>query len=154
NLTRLVSQVDGSIGYSDLATARGLGFDVAPDATRARQDYTFWSPLQVDPGNGGTLYAEPTAEPTAHLTTITTKGAACARAPVPTAPVPASSPAGAPTQGDWSTTYAVGGPAYPGCVVTYLEAWDDNAPVYGNTADEQAMARTVKDYLQKIVVST
>ena len=50
-LTTAVAQTDGSIGYSDLATARSGGFDVTPGGT---QDYTFWAPLQNNPASGGT----------------------------------------------------------------------------------------------------
>lgn len=149
-LTTAVAQTDGSIGYSDLATARSGGFDVTPGGT---QDYTFWAPLQNNPASGGTLYAEPTFTAAAHTTTNTTKGANCQNVAVANVPTPAGSPNGDPTQGDWSRAYAAGGASYPACVLTYLEAWDDNAPVYGNTADEQAKARSVKDYLEKIIVS-
>jgi ABC-type phosphate transport system substrate-binding protein len=149
NLTRLVANADGAIGYSDLATARGQSFDVTANAVN--QDYTFWSPLQTDPARGGTLYAEPTADAGAHIAGNPSKGANCTRVAIAGAPTPASSPNGDPTQGDWSRTFAAGGASYPACVLTYLEAWDDNAPVYGNTADEQAKARTVRDYLELIV---
>ncbi len=36
-------------------------------------------------------------------------------------------------------------------MLTFALAWDDNAPVYGNTQTEEAKARTVKDYLSLIV---
>lgn len=149
-LTTAVAQTDGSIGYGDLATARSGGFDVTPGGT---QDYTFWAPLQNNPGGSATGYVEPTFTPAAHTTATTTKGANCQNVAVANVPAPAASPNGDPTQGDWSRAYAAGGASYPACVLTYLEAWDDNAPVYGNTADEQAKARSVKDYLEKIIVS-
>lgn len=149
-LTTAVTQTDGSIGYSDLATARAGGFDVTPGGT---QDYTFWAPLQNNPAGVATGYAEPTFTPAAHTTANTTKGANCQNVAVANVPTPGASPGGDPTLGDWSRAYAAGGASYPACVLTYLEAWDDNAPVYGNTADEQAKARTVKDYLEKIIVS-
>jgi ABC-type phosphate transport system substrate-binding protein len=151
-LTTAVAQTDGSIGYSDLATARAGGFDVTPSA--GTQDYTFWSPLQNNPGGVATGYAEPTFTAAAHTTTNTTKGANCQNVTVANVPTPAASPNGDPTQGDWSRAYAAGGASYPACVLTYELAWDDNAPVYGNTPTEEAMARTVKDYLERIIVSS
>jgi hypothetical protein len=150
-LTTAVAQTDGSVGYSDLATARIGGFDVTPSG--ATQDTTFWAPLQNNPGGSATGYAEPTFAAAAHTTTNATKGANCQNVTVANVPDPARSPSLDPTLGDWSRAYAAGGASYPACVLTYLEAWDDNAPVYGNTPDEEAKARTVKDYLEKIIVS-
>lgn len=147
-LARAVAATDGSIGYVDLATARSNGFDVTPDATATRQDYTSWSPLEVIAGPQAGTYAEPTYAPAAHTTTNTEKGASCDRATISVKPDAA---AGDPTFGDWSGAYAAGGNAYPACVVTYVMAWDDNAPVYGNSPTEEAKARTVKDYLGLIV---
>ncbi|MBS1869137.1 MAG: hypothetical protein JSS99_05695 [Actinobacteria bacterium] len=151
-LTTAVAQTDGSVGYSDLATARLGGFDTTPSASV--QDYTFWAPLQNNPGGVATGYAEPTFAAAAHTTTTPTKGANCQNVSVANVPDPARSPNGDPTQGDWSRAYAAGGASYPACVLTYALAWDDDAPVYGNTADEEAKARSVKDYLQKILVSS
>ena len=151
SLTTAVAQTDGSIGYSDLATARVGGFDVTPSAST--QDTTFWTPLQNNPGGVATGYAEPTSTPAAHTTANTNKGANCQNVTVANVPDPARSPSNDPTQGDWSRAYAAGGANYPACVLTYELAWDDDAPVYGNTDAEQAMARSVKDYLEKILVS-
>ena len=151
-LTTAVAQTDGSIGYSDLATARSGGFDVTPSASV--QDYTFWAPLQNNPGASATGFAEPSFTAGAHTTTNTTKGANCQNVTVANVPDPARSPESDPTQGDWSRAYAAGGASYPACVLTYVLAWDDDAPVYGNTPTEEAMARSVKDYLQKILVSS
>lgn len=152
NLSNTVRLVDGSIGYADLATARGAGFDISPSASV--QDYTFWSPLQNNPGGTPTGYAEPTAAPEAHSGSIGEKGANCANVAVQNVPTPANSPGGDPTYGDWSRAFAAGGANYPACVLTYVLAWDDNAPVYGVSSAEEAKARTVKDYLQKAVVSS
>lgn len=150
SLADAVRTTDGSIGYNDLATARAKGFDVTPGGT---QDYTFWTPLQNNPGGSATGYAEPTSDATAHTSTITTKGANCQRVSVANVPDPART-GGDATLGDWSRAYAAGGAGYPACVLTYVEAWDDNAPVYGNTPAEEAKARTVKDYLEKVIVSS
>jgi ABC-type phosphate transport system substrate-binding protein len=149
SLARAVSSTDGSIGYVDLATARGNGFDITPSAVR--QDYTFWSPLEVMAGPSRASYAEPTYVVNSHLPTSTDKGASCGSATVSAGPTVANSPRGDPTLGDWSAAYAAGGNTYPACVLTYALAWDDNAPVYGNSASEEAKARTVKDYLALLV---
>ncbi|HEU4701388.1 MAG TPA: hypothetical protein VFS37_02820, partial [Conexibacter sp.] len=150
SLADAVNATDGSIGYSDVATARSKGFDVTPSAST--QDYTFWSPLQNNPETGApTGYAEPTLDPTAHSGAIGAKGSNCSNVNVANVPTAASSPNGDPTLGDWSQVYAAGGPVYGACVLTYVLAWDDSAIVYGNTAGEEAEARTVKDYLGVIL---
>jgi ABC-type phosphate transport system substrate-binding protein len=149
NLAGAVAATDGSIGYVDLVTARSRSFDVTPDASR--QDYTFWAPLENNPGGVATGYAEPTLDARAHSGSIGAKGSNCQTVPVTGAPTPANSPNGDPTLGDWSSTYAAGGSSYGACVLTYLLAWDDNAAVYGASATEEAKARTVKDYLATIV---
>jgi ABC-type phosphate transport system substrate-binding protein len=150
-LADLVNATDGSIGYVDLATARKKGFDITPSAST--QDYTFWSPLQNNPGGAPTGYAEPTNDPTAHSGGTGQKGANCASAPIVNVPTAGSSPNGDPTLGDWSHVIAAGGSHYPACVLTYALAWDDDAPVYGNTPTEEGKARVVKDYLTTIVGS-
>ncbi|MGB2710571.1 MAG: hypothetical protein WBC33_03580, partial [Conexibacter sp.] len=149
NLADAVNATDGAIGYVDLATARSKGFDIT--ASASTQDYTFWSPLQNNPSGVATGYAEPTFDATAHSGATGAKGANCQAAAIANAPTPASSPNGDPTLGDWSQAYAAGGSLYPACVLTYILAWDDNAPVYGNTPAEEAKARTVKDYLNTIL---
>jgi ABC-type phosphate transport system substrate-binding protein len=152
-LAGVVNATDGSIGYVDLATARKRGFDITPSATT--QDYTFWSPLETSPNGSASsgTYAEPTSDATAHSGGTGQKGANCVNAPIVGVPTAAGSPNGDPTLGDWSHVIAAGGAAYPACVLTYALAWDDNAPVYGNTAAEQGKARVVKDYLSLIVSS-
>ncbi len=147
-LATAVNATDGSIGYADLVSARSRPFDITPGAT---QDYTFWAPLQNNPGGTATAYVEPTFDATAHSGAIGAKGSNCQAVPIANAPTPANSPGGDPTFGDWSATYAAGGSGYPACVLTYLLAWDDNAAVYGSSQAEQEKARTVKDYLSTIV---
>jgi ABC-type phosphate transport system substrate-binding protein len=155
SLADALNATDGAIGYGDLDTARGKGFEITPDVTVpvTTQDYTFWSPLQNNPGRAATGYVEPTADPLAHKTGVGRKGANCANVPVANIPTPDRSPNGDPTLGDWSQAYAAGGLGYGACVLTYVLAWDDNAPVYGNTAGEEAEARTVKDFLT-VILST
>jgi ABC-type phosphate transport system substrate-binding protein len=150
-LASAVEKTDGAIGYVDLSTARQKGFDV----TKKTDDHTYWVPLQtINPAEGdkvGTHYVEPTASPTAHVNGGPSPlGANCTNADyrgIPTAP------ASDPTLGDWSSAIATGSTdaaTYPDCALTYDFAFDDNAPVYGNTQPEQLKARTVKDYLEAV----
>lgn len=149
-LADAVNLVEGSIGYVDLATARGRGF--WNSSTSASQDQTIWIPLEVDPSRATGRYAEPTLEPSAHNSANVNKGASCGDVTVQNAPDPARSPNGDATLGDWSAAYAAGGTAgYPACVLTYGLLWDDNAVVYGTGGDQQERARTVKDYFTRIV---
>jgi hypothetical protein len=153
-LTNAVNATDGSIGYVDLATAREKGFTIEPK----KADPTYWLPLEpvnpaTTPGTVDTgVFSEPTTDPTAHFNpalNTSTRGANCAGAdwrgyPVATAEQPD------PTLGDWSKAIATGGTTYPVCAITYDLAFDDDAPVYGNTPAEEAKARTVKDYLTTV----
>ena len=51
------------------------------------------------------------------------------------------------TFGDWSKTSGVNSPgAFAVCTMTYGLVFDDNADVWGNSNQEEAEARTVKDY--------
>jgi len=154
NLAAAVTASEGSIGYVDLATARSNQFEITPtSASVTTQDYTFWIPIQNNPGAAGTKYVEPTVDPLAHKPGVGARGSNCGDVAVRNVPKPASSPKNDPTLGDWSTTFAAGGAGYSNCVLTYIMAWDDSAPVYGNTADEQGKARTVRDFLATSVVS-
>jgi len=153
-LSAAVTASEGSIGYVDLATARSSQFEITPtSASVTTQDYTFWIPIQNNPGGTGTKFFEPTIDPLAHKPGVGARGSNCGDVAVRNAPTPANSPRNDPTLGDWSTTFAAGGAGYSNCVLTYIMAWDDSAPVYGNTADEQGKARTVKDFLASSVVS-
>jgi hypothetical protein len=153
-LTSAVTATDGSIGYVDLASAREKGFTIEPK----KVDHTYWIPLQpVNPSTTpGTVtpevFDEPTTDPTAHFSpalNTSTRGGNCAGAdwrgyPTATAEQPD------PTLGNWSNAIATGGTSYPVCAITYDLAFDDDAPVYGNTPAEEAKARTVKDYLTAV----
>jgi hypothetical protein len=159
-LTNAVNKTDGSIGYVDLATARAKGFTIEPKATPA--DHTYWIPLQpVNPSTTpGTVtpevFDEPTTDSTAHFQPAlptSTRGANCAGADWRGYPT-ATSEQPDPTLGNWSNAIATGGTAYPVCAITYDLAFDDDAPVYGNTPAEEAKARTVKDYLTAVTSQT
>jgi ABC-type phosphate transport system substrate-binding protein len=154
-LAAAVTATDGSIGYLDLATARKEHFDVE----KKKADHTYWIPLQtVNPSKLneiGTNYVEPTAVAKAHIVgNGTALGANCTEADFRGLP---NTPASDPTLGDWSSAIATGSTnttTYPACALTYDMAFDDDAPVYGNTQLEQERARTVKDYLTAMVSTT
>lgn len=163
SLASAVEKTNGAIGYLDLATAREKHFDMTENKTgepgavgfeETKNDRLYWLPLQTVNSEGnviGANYVEPTADPTAHdnpLGLSSTKGANCSGADYRGIP---STPAGDPTLGDWSSATATGGTTYPVCAITYDLAFDDDAPVYGNTTPEQEKARTVKDYLTAVV---
>jgi ABC-type phosphate transport system substrate-binding protein len=156
SLANAVKATDGSIGYVDLATAREKGFTVEAKVS----DDTYWIPLEaIDPNaatpaqgveNPGSFY-EPTTDPTAHIIEIGKEkghtGANCGEADYRGMP---SEPASDPTLGDWSKAIATGGKSYPVCAITYDLAFDDDSTVYGESAEEEAKARTVKDYLAAV----
>lgn len=153
-LADAVTAVDGSIGYVDLATARSKNFWNASSASS--QDLTIWVPLEVNPESPSATptYAESTRDASAHNSANVVKGASCGTADIKNAPTPANSPNGDPTLGDWSRVFAAGGRSgYPACVLTYALLWDDNAVVYGASDEQQAKARTVKDYFSLMVSS-
>jgi hypothetical protein len=89
--------------------------------------------------------------PTAHIVgNGAALGANCTNADYRGLP---TTPASDPTLGDWSNAIATGSTdttTYPACAITYDLAFDDDAPVYGNTPLEQERARTVKDYLTAV----
>jgi ABC-type phosphate transport system substrate-binding protein len=162
SLASAVEKTNGSIGYLDLATAREKHFDMTENKTgepgvpgfeETKNDRLYWIPLQTVNPEGNVIgadYVEPTADPTAHdnpLGLSSTKGANCSGADYRGIPSTPSDP----TLGDWSSAIATGGTTYPVCAITYDLAFDDDAPVYGNTAPEQEKARTVKDYLTAVV---
>ena len=149
-----VAATDGSIGYSDLATAREKGFTITknPEAETKpeKDDHTYWIPLQtINPSKGnevGTNYVEPTATALSNIENGGPNGSNCTNADYRGIP---TEPASDPTLGNWSKAIATGSKdttTYPNCALTYDFAWDDDAPVYGNTPEEESKARTVKDY--------
>ncbi len=154
-LTEAVAATNGSIGYADLATSRKKGFSME----KKKDDHTYWVPMQtVSPEEGdavGATYVEPTEEPKSNLS-ASPEGADCTDADYRGYPT-----AGAdPTLGDWENAIGTGATAsaiasdaihaYPVCGLTYDFAWDDDAPVYGESQLEQEKARTVKDYLEGV----
>jgi ABC-type phosphate transport system substrate-binding protein len=152
-LAKAVTETDGSISYVDLATARKEKFS----EEKGKVNKIYWIPLQtINPEKPegervGTNYVEPTAVPTAHIVgNGAALGANCTDADFRGLP---TTPASDPTLGDWSNAIATGSTdttTYPACAITYDLAFDDDAPVYGNTPLEQERARTVKDYLTAV----
>jgi hypothetical protein len=152
-MSNAVAATDGSIGYPDLATAELKGFNIEAK-TSGTPDHTYWVPLQtVNPNTGNTIganYVEPSASPLYNVSGSGNPGSNCTNADYRGIP---ATPASDPTLGDWSSALATGSldeKTYPACALTYMFAFDDDAPVYGNTAAEQLKARTVKDYLEAI----
>lgn len=138
-----VFATDGSIGYSDLATARIEGF-----RKNGATDGTYWIPVRMPDGTP----REPTEDQNIEDGNVK-KGSDCVNAtfgPLPT------TPSGDITRGDWSAVegHNTSNSVYPICALTYSLVFDDNADVYGNTATEEAQARTVFDYVTSIVHPT
>jgi ABC-type phosphate transport system substrate-binding protein len=158
-LTEAVAATNGSIGYADLATSRKHNFYME----KKKDDHTYWAPMQtISPEEGDkvgtTTWVEPSEVPTSN-TSPSPEGANCTGADYRSYPA-ATAEQPDPTLGDWENAIATGSTAatiekepvhaYPICGLTYDFAFDDDAPVYGNSLAEQEKARTVKDYLEAV----
>lgn len=137
---------DGSIGYADIATARNASPTLAINAGAGAAPTTpYWTQVE----NGSSQWKEPTADEvngfrTTAASNPSQKGANCLTTTFANAP--------ADSFGDWSKTSGVNAASgYGICTLTYGLVFDDNAAVWGNTPEEEAKARTVKDYLESIV---
>lgn len=129
---------DGSVGYSDVSTARSNSPSLAITPEGNDND-TYWTQVE----NGSNNFTEPTSSPNG-FRTDGPKGANC-QTTVFTG-VPAS------TFGDWSKASGVTSPTgYGICTMTYGLVFDDSSDVWGSSAAEEAKARTVKDYWENIV---
>lgn len=136
-LADVVLANDGSIGYSDLATARSKGFTMTPGGG----DDTFWVPL----ANGSGSLRDPQSNGVGFKSTsgIAQRGADCGRANFNAQPS---------TLNNWNLVFAINPPqGYAVCALTYVIAWDDYCDVYGTSDAEQARARSTKDYLNYIL---
>ena len=141
-LVQKLAETDGSIGYSDISTARGNSPTLAvnPAAASAPKG-SYWT--QVPNGSGE--FKEPTFSPNG-FRTDGVRGSNCKTTQFEK--VPAS------TLGDWEKTSGVNSPTGFGiCTLTYGLVFSDNAPVWGNTEAEEAKARTVKDYWESVLSS-
>ncbi|HYJ21800.1 MAG TPA: hypothetical protein VEW07_07250, partial [Solirubrobacterales bacterium] len=157
-LVKKVISTDGSIGYSDIATARNASPTFAVNASLATAPTTpYWTQVQngtiavgsaqEGEGNG---FTEPTLDEangfkTTAATTPAQKGANC---------ISGAIFQNTPTNsfGNWANTSGVNATSGFGiCTLTYALVFDDNSPVFKNTPEEESKARTVKDYQEGIV---
>jgi ABC-type phosphate transport system substrate-binding protein len=142
-----LAEVDGSIGYSDIATARGGGLAVNPSAASAPTT-PYWTQAE----NGSDVFTEPTLAANG-FRTDGKRGSNCNAAGMFTnegggKPLPS-------TLGDWSKVSGVDADSGFGiCTLTYGLVFDDNADVWGNKEEEEKKARTVRDYWESILTST
>jgi ABC-type phosphate transport system substrate-binding protein len=157
-LVKKVVATDGSIGYSDILTARNNSTTLAVNAALATAPTTaYWTQVQngsVAVGSAqeeaGQGFTEPTLDEANGFKTTAAgspgqKGANCV-SPGIFKNTPATS------FGDWSQTSGVNATTGFGiCTLTYVMVPDDSAVVFGNSAEEEAKARTVKDYMENIV---
>ena len=154
-------EVQGGIGYADIAAARNssttLAVNAAPAGEPKAPTTAYWTQVQngsvavgspqEEAGNG---FTEPTFDEANGFKTSATstpgqKGANCLT-PGIFQETPASS------FGDWSKTTGVNAAnGYGICTLTYALVFDDNAVVFGNTPEEESKARTLKDYEESIV---
>lgn len=137
DLTVKLVDTDGSIGYSDLSTARNNSPSLAVDASDDEAPFdndVYWTQIQ----NGSNQFTEPTADPNG-FRTDGLKGSNCQAATFSNVP-------GATTE-DWSKVSGVDAPSgYGICTMTYGLVFDDNSDVWGSSTEEESKARTVKDY--------
>lgn len=147
-LAQKLKETDGSIGYSDISTARLEGLAVNPSSASPPDKY--WTQVQngtiavgsqaEKEGNG---FTEPTANANGFQSTGA-KGANCKETEFKNVP--------ANTFGNWAPTSGVNSSkGYGICTMTYGLVFDDNAAVWGDTPAEESKARTVKDYWESIV---
>jgi ABC-type phosphate transport system substrate-binding protein len=138
DLVAKLVEVDGSIGYSDISTARANTPSLAIEAEAGDND-TYWTQVE----NAAEEWVEPTAFEEGVLLGGP-KGANCQATEFENVP--------ATTFDDWSKATGVSSEVGFGiCTMTYGLVFDDNADVWGNTPGEEAKARTVKDYWENIV---
>ncbi|MEI7626150.1 MAG: substrate-binding domain-containing protein, partial [Actinomycetota bacterium] len=142
SLSDTVNSTDGSLGYVDLATARSKNFGITATTTiGSRDDDKYWTQV----ANTAGTYREPTADADGYSNS--NKGANCTGVTWNNVPTGAD-----PTLESWASVSGVNSVAgYAICTITYLLAFDDNATVWGNSAGEEAKARSVKDYVTSAV---
>jgi ABC-type phosphate transport system substrate-binding protein len=150
----------GSIGYADLATVRSSTASSSFQKENAG-DSLYTMPIAVR--DSVTAFVDPAKDPngfkqfkSGSADQQPSGGAACDDVTIRDLPSGSD-----PTTGTgWDVTSMVYPAAgYGICTLTYVLAWDDNAPVYvsglgGNYALEERRARAVKDYLDFVVSDT
>jgi ABC-type phosphate transport system substrate-binding protein len=138
SLVPKVIATDGSVGYSDVATARSNNLAITPEVD---DNDVYWTQLE----NGEGDFEEPTFDDQKGFRTDGQTGANCTETEFNN--VPAS------TLGEWGTTSGVNSEkGYGLCTLTYGMVWDDYADPYGAlpAALEEQRARSVKDYFEFI----
>lgn len=136
--TLALAATDGSVGYSDISTARGNSPSLAVNPAGGDND-TYWTQVE----NGADVFTEPTSSPNG-FRTDGPKGANCQTTEFEKLP--------GSTFGDWSkATGVTSNLGYGICTLTYGLVFDDSADVWGGSPVEEAKARTVKDYWESIV---
>lgn len=137
---------DGSIGYVDLATARGKALTITPETN---DNDRYWTQLP-DGSAGAGVFTEPTLAAKGFRSDVTQKGANCAGANF------TNNGAALPTTlGNWANVSGVNSPdAFPTCTLTYGLVFDDNSDVWGNDVAEEKKARSVKDYWENVVTTS
>jgi ABC-type phosphate transport system substrate-binding protein len=129
---------DGSVGYSDVSTARSNSPSLAIEPEKNDND-TYWTQIE----NGSNNFTEPTSNANG-FRTDGPRGANCQTTEFTGLP--------ASTLGDWSkATGVTSQTGYGICTLTYGLVFDDNSEVWGSSPVEEAKARTVKDYWENIV---
>lgn len=139
-----VEGISGAIGFSSLPQARAnnFGFFSPVNPEHNLQNGQFWLSVQ----NGSGQRVEPTRDPKSGANNV--PGANC------DSPQLNYTPSGYDTTVTpvWRYVSAVASKTgWPICTLTYDLAWDDASTVYGNTNEEQAQQRTVKDYLAYVL---
>ena len=135
-----VIATDGSFGFASLPVAREFEFGVfSPENPfHPSSDHQFWLSLV----NGAAARTQPTRDPNSGADNVL--GANCDN------PTFNYTPSGYDTTVTpiWRTVSAAGSKTgWPICTLSYDLAWDDSSTVYGNTTENEAQQRTVKDYL-------
>lgn len=135
-LVNTVKSTNGSIGYSDISTARTTG---ALAVTPGQTPNTYWTQLQ----NGSGEFTEPTFDAGGYRTDGG-RGANCLSTQFSNVPTD--------TFDNWVPVSGVNSPTgYGICTLTYGLVFDDNATVWGNSSSEESKARTVKDYWNSVL---
>lgn len=141
NLVPKLVSTDGSIGYSDLSTARNNNPSLTVNPAGGDND-VYWTQLE----NASDNFVEPTANASGYQQNGA-KGSNCQSTTFENVP--------ANTFGNWEDVSGVNSAVgYGICTLTYGLVFDDLADPWGDTAEEEAQARTVKDYWESVVSGT
>ncbi len=130
--------IDGSVGYSDIATARSNNLTITPEGN---DNDLYWTQLP----NGDGDFEEPTFDQQKGFRTDGQKGANCTETEFNNVP--------ATTLSEWGPVSGVDSKkGYGICTLTYGMAWDDYSDPYSAlpAALEEQRARSVKDYFEFI----